>query len=136
MAGLAQDVEYGILQIVRSLPAKSVVEVRDFAQFLAYKETTLSRSETALTDWDMQAAAIDQEQRAFESQHNELLKQYSGRYIAMIGGQVVDDDLDRLTLRRRIRQQYDDSPVLITSVEEEPTQTVRVRSPRLVAEVS
>ncbi|MCB0242404.1 MAG: hypothetical protein KDI07_18465 [Anaerolineae bacterium] len=136
MAGLAQDVEYEILQIVRSLPAKSVVEVRDFAQFLAYKETTLSRSETALTDWDMQAAAIDQEQRAFESQHNELLKQYSGRYIAMIGGQVVDDDLDRLTLRRRIRQQYDDSPVLITSVEEEPTQTVRVRSPRLVAEVS
>lgn len=136
MAGLAQDVEYEILQIVRSLPAKSVVEVRDFAQFLAYKETTLSRSETALTDWDMQAAAIDQEQRAFESQHNELLKQYRGRYIAMIGGQVVDDDLDRLTLRRRIRQQYDDSPVLITSVEEEPTQTVRVRSPRLVAEVS
>ncbi|HRX01683.1 MAG: hypothetical protein KDH08_07990 [Anaerolineae bacterium] len=136
MAGLAQDVEYEISQIVRSLPAKSVVEVRDFAQFLAYKETTLSRSETALTDWDMQAAAIDQEQRAFESQHNELLKQYSGRYIAMIGGQVVDDDLDRLTLRRRIRQQYDDSPVLITSVEEEPTQTVRVRSPRLVAEVS
>lgn len=63
MAGLAQDVEYEILQIVRSLPAKSVVEVRDFAQFLAYKETTLSRSETALTDWDMQAAAIDQEQR-------------------------------------------------------------------------
>ena len=93
MAGIAQDVEYEILQIVRSLPAKSVVEVRDFAQFLAYKETTLSRSETALTDWDMQAAAIDQEQRAFESQHNELLKQYSGRYIAMIGGQVVDDDL-------------------------------------------
>lgn len=136
MAGLAQDVEYEILQIVRSLPAKSVVEVRDFAQFLAYKETTLSRSETALTDWDMQAAAIDQEQRAFESQHNELLEQYRGRYIAMIGGQVVDDDLDRLTLRRRIRQQYDDSPVLITSVEEEPTQTVRVRSPRLVAEVS
>ena len=136
MAGLAQDVEYEILQIVRSLPAKSVVEVRDFAQFLAYKETTLSRSETALTDWDMQAAAIDQEQRAFESQHNELLEQYRGRYIAMIGGQVVDDDLDRMALRRRIRQQYDDSPVLITSVEEEPTQTVRVRSPRRVAEVS
>ncbi|MCO5242713.1 MAG: hypothetical protein M9927_02550 [Anaerolineae bacterium] len=90
-----------------------------------------------MTDWDTQAAAIDQEQRGrLESQHNELLKQYRGRYIAMIGGQVADDDLDRLTLRRRIRQQYDDLPVLITSVEEELTQTVKGQEPAPVAEVS
>lgn len=136
MAGLAQDIEHEIVQIVRNLPVKSATEVRDFAEFLAYKATTLSRTQSVLTDWDKQAAAIDREQRAFESQHSDLLKQYRGRYIAMIGGQVVDHDLDRVALRRRIRQRYGSSPVLITSVEDEPVQTVWIRSPRLVAEES
>lgn len=136
MASLAQDIEHEILQIVRNLPVKSATEVRDFAEFLAHKETTQLRSQSLLTDWDKQAAAIDQEQRAFESQHSGLLNQYRGRYIAMIGGQVVDDDQDRMALRRRIRQKYGSSPVLITSVEDEAVQTIRVRSPRLVVDES
>ena len=137
MVSFAKDIEHEIVQIVRSLPPKSVVEVRDFAQFLASREAVLPRmSEPVMTDWDEQAAVIDREQRAFESQHDDLLERYRGRYIAMIGGQVVDDDVDRVALRRRIRQRYGASPVLITSVEESPIQTVWIRSPRLVAEAS
>lgn len=136
MASLVKEIEHEIVQILRDLPEQSAVEVRNFAQFLAHKEAaSLRMDESALTAWDKQAAVIDQEQRAFESQHSELLQQYRGCYIAMVDGQVIDNDLDRMALRRRIRQRYGEAPVLITLVDEEPIQTVRVRSPRFVADV-
>ena len=136
MAAHTQDIEREIVYIVRNLPAQSAVEVRDFAQFLAAREIARPRiDQLSLTDWDKQALAIDLEQRSFESQHNDLLELYRGSYIAMVHGQVVDVDSDRLALRRRIREQRGDAPVLITLVEDEPIQTFWIRSPRLATDV-
>lgn len=121
MAGLVQDIEREIVQIVRTLAPQSAIEVRDFAQFLAGRETERPIADApVLTDWDRQARAIDREQRSFENQHSELVDRYRGQYIAMIYGRVVDVDTERLALRRRIRQKYGDAPVLITLVEDEP----------------
>lgn len=79
-----------------------------------------------------QQRKIEREQRHYEAQHAELLALYHGQYIAMHDGKVVDHDSDRVALRRRIRDRYGAIAILITPVEEEPLQTIMVRSPKLV----
>jgi hypothetical protein len=78
-----------------------------------------------------QQRKIEREQQAYEAQHRALLAHYAGQYIAMHEGQVVDHDVDRVALSRRIRQHYGETAVLIKQVREESRLTIRVRSPRL-----
>lgn len=77
-----------------------------------------------------QQRKIEREERHYEAQHAELLALYQGQYIAMHDGKVVDHDVDRVALSRRIRSKYGKTAVLITQVREEPKLTIRVRSPR------
>lgn len=79
-------------------------------------------------DWNRKIA---EEMRRFLAQHQELLVQYRGKYIAMQDGIVLDNDPDLGVLHDRVREQYGDVPILMTLVSNEPIQTFRVRSPRL-----
>ncbi|HSN75105.1 MAG TPA: hypothetical protein VL334_08450 [Anaerolineae bacterium] len=129
------DIEHELMQVVRRLPATRAAEVLDFAQFLVHRDSAPSNGEErALTDWDRQAQQVDLEQSAYERQHERLLEQYRGQFIAMRHGQVIDHDLDRLALRRRVRQQLGDIPVFFTLVEDESIQTFWMRSPKLVTD--
>ncbi|NKQ36462.1 MAG: ribbon-helix-helix domain-containing protein [Chloroflexi bacterium] len=74
---------------------------------------------------------IIREEEAYHAQHNQLLKQYHGQFIAMHEGQVVDHDMDELTLYLRIRQQYPQTGVLIKRVTSGPDEVWHMRSPRL-----
>ena len=74
--------------------------------------------------------AIHQEVQMFRARHAELLQEYTGRYIAMVQGQVVDNDEDQLALWARIDDRYPHTPVLITPVVAEAEETYTVRSPR------
>jgi hypothetical protein len=80
--------------------------------------------------------AIDREQRAYEAQHVSLLESYAGEYVAFYQGQLVDHDVDRAALGRRVRSRYENTPVLITPVHQEARQTIVVRSPRLLGSVT
>lgn len=132
MTAMTQDIEQELLQTVRRLPAARAEEVLDFAQFLATRiPAPAGNGDEAQNDWDRQAAQIDREQRIYERRHSELLAQYHGRYIAMLGGKVVDHDMDRLALRRRIRKQHGNTPVFFTLVEDDPIQTFWMRSPQI-----
>jgi len=73
--------------------------------------------------WELDRRKISEESRIYREQHAGLKEKYLGQYIAMHEGQVVDHDLDFQTLRRRIRRQYDHTPVMITLVEEVAEQT-------------
>ncbi len=98
-----------------------------------YLTDDLSLAEAALeTLWSEQQQKINQEQQQYEAQHPALLKSYSGEYIAMHQGAVVDHDGDRVVLRRRVRARFGDTPVLITPVLAEMRQIITVRSPRLL----
>lgn len=77
-------------------------------------------------------AQIDREQEAYEAQHSQIFQKYTGQYIAMHHGKVVDYDTDRVALSKRIRIKYGNEPILITSVSKEARQTITVRSPRLL----
>ena len=55
---------------------------------------------------------------------------YTGKYVAVCGGQVVDSDPDRLALYFRVRERFGRQPVLITEGGDYPIPVYRVRSPR------
>ncbi len=131
------DIEQELLQTVRQLPAPRAAEVLDFAQFLATKyPAPAGNGDETKSDWNKQAEQIEREQRVYERRHRELLPQYRGRYIAMLNGQVIDHDADRLALRRRVRKQHDQTPVFFTLVEDDPVQTIWARSPQIEIDVA
>jgi hypothetical protein len=75
-----------------------------------------------------------QERKAFEQLHPQLVKRYLGKYVAVMGGEVIDFDADQVALYKRIRQRYPDRFVLIAPVTEQPYEEYVFRSPRLIIE--
>ena len=74
---------------------------------------------------------IEQESKAFQRLHPELLRTMPGEFVAVHHGQVVDHDSDQLALFRRVEEAYVGQPVLIRQVRPEIEQTIEVLSPRL-----
>lgn len=77
---------------------------------------------------------MEQEQNAFRRQHNQLLNDYQGEYVAMYQGKVIDHDGDRLKLVARIDEKYANDVVLIKQVSDKPDDLLHMRSPRLIPE--
>jgi hypothetical protein len=75
--------------------------------------------------------SLELEIQAFEAMHSALIQTYLGQYVALYRGRVIDTDPDFEALYLRVRSQYEDAPVLIRPVTQEPTETLEVRSPRL-----
>ena len=63
--------------------------------------------------------AIHRETEHFWAIHHDLLEQYSGEFIALHSGQVVDHDREITALEKRVRQKYGWLPVLIAPVHPE-----------------
>lgn len=83
-------------------------------------------------EWERQAEKIAREQSAYEAQHATLYHKFAGQFIAIHEGTVVDHDVDRVTLSRRIRATYGKQPILITPVLAKPQRVFRVSRPRLI----
>lgn len=81
-----------------------------------------------------QRELMQREVAAYERQHESLIEDYLGAYVAMHQGQVVDHDVDEIKLAKRIRKQFGGSIVLIRKVERELPPVLRLRSPRFVVE--
>jgi hypothetical protein len=56
---------------------------------------------------------------------------YAGQHVAVLQGEVLDHDSDRLALAQRIRARYPETPVLITAAEARAPREFQIRSPRL-----
>lgn len=83
-----------------------------------------------------QQRIIEQEQQVFAARHQEFLAMYPGETIAIHAGKVIDHDVDRVALSRRIRGRYGNQPILMTPVLPEPIQTMQMRSSHLTDELS
>lgn len=59
---------------------------------------------------------FEKESAAFDRMLPELLKSKANRFVAVYGGQVIDEDEDQFALGRRIHRQYRDAFVLIQQV--------------------
>ncbi len=75
---------------------------------------------------------IATERQALEAHYTDILSLYSGRYVAVHQGRVVDSDTDARALYLRIRERYGYIPVLIRRITPKADQREMVfRSPRL-----
>ncbi len=74
---------------------------------------------------------VQREEQHFCAQHDQLLSQYAGQFIAMHEGQVIDSDADELALYLRIRQKFPMVGILIKQVTSAPEKVWVMRSPRL-----
>lgn len=84
-----------------------------------------------------QRLAISAEAEAWRTAPPEVREQYRGEYVAVIKGEVVDHDIDRVALYQRVDAKYDNTPVLITPAEGRlPMRVVSTRLERLQREVS
>lgn len=78
-----------------------------------------------------QKAALRREKSAYIKLHSKLKEKYFGQYVAIYGEAMVDVDPDFGTLYERVRSRFPDQVVLMTQVNNEPVETIIVRSPRL-----
>ena len=74
--------------------------------------------------WELDRRKISEESQVYRERHAELKEQYLGQYIAMHDGDVVDHDSDCGALRHRVRQQFRQTPVMITRVEDAAEQPI------------
>lgn len=78
--------------------------------------------------------ALCREMDYFAKIHSSLVSRYLGQYVAILDGQIVDADPDRVCIWRRVEAQYSDRPVFITRVRSEPLPPLRFVSTRLELE--
>lgn len=76
--------------------------------------------------------AVEREMRAYIAMHPMLRKEYIGQHVAIVGGKLIDHDLDYAALFERIEQAYPDQFVWLAKVEDEPLPTIYHRPIRLI----
>ena len=104
-------------------PAQRLELIRWIAESPAETEP-----ETATGIWE---ARISAEAAAWYARPDVDREPYAGQYVAVLQGEVVDHDVDRLALARRIRDRYPGTPVLITAAGARAPREFQIRSPRL-----
>jgi len=78
---------------------------------------------------DRQRRKIDQEIEAYVGMHADLWKQIPEHWVAIHNGELVDQDVDRVALHRRVRRQYKRIAVLIRQVRPDADEVIWWRTP-------
>lgn len=113
------------------LDEKTSIQLEQMARIRSVEAATLASDAIRTFLRNEARRIIEQEAKAFERLHPELLRTMSGEFVAVHHGQVVDHDVDQLSLFRRVEEAYGGHPVLIRQVRLEIEQTIDVLSPRL-----
>jgi hypothetical protein len=75
---------------------------------------------------------VAREEAAFYRLHPELWQKYPGQYVAIYNEEVVDHDVDQVSLYLRVKAQYPGQFVWIAPVKETAAEEYVIRSPRSV----
>lgn len=73
---------------------------------------------------------VDAEIAAYHQLHPMLLAEHAGEYVAIAEQVLVDHDVDKLALYRRIQARYPEQFVLVRRVDRMPEPELHIRSPR------
>lgn len=113
------------------LDGKTSIQLEQMTRVRSVEAVTLARDAIRPFLRDEARRIIEQEAKAFQRFHPELLRTLPGEFAAVHNGQVVDHDGDQMALSRRVEDVYEVQPVLIRQVRPEIGQTIDVLSPRL-----
>ena len=72
------------------------------------------------------------ERQAFWAMHAQLVSIYEGKYVAVLNGQVVDNDVDEGALVQRVYQKFGYQPVYVQWVTSGALPVYRLMSPQVV----
>lgn len=114
-----------------TLPSKLAQQIENFGG--ENESDTQAFVEKAIQAYlvQMRREKIEAETDAFNAQYEKLRKNYSGYYVAIHQGEVIDHDLDLRTLHLRVYEQVGHTPVLLKQVTNESERELTFRSPRL-----
>ena len=84
------------------------------------------------TSSDAWESRISVEAAAWYARSDAEREPYVGQYVAVLRGEVLDHDDNRLALAQRIRARYPETPILITAAETRAPREFQIRSPHLV----
>jgi hypothetical protein len=73
----------------------------------------------------LEREAIHAETEAFWDMHDDLVRKYEGKHVALCQGEVVDSDENASRLEKRVREQFGELPVLIAPVASRPRRDLR-----------
>lgn len=129
MSGAAAILEQ-IRPLVRQLSAEErLVLIRSITQIDTRSEPPPVI--TKQTDEDTQQQMLA-EQEAWFAQPERERARYHGQYIAIRQGQVIDQDVERRTLLRRVRTQFGSAPIPIISGDDDTVLELVIHSPQQV----
>lgn len=128
-----------LLDLVANLPYVETVQMRE-EDPAAHNTSTLPLpansksilSEHSTVDKASQADPLDREVTSFEEQHEQLVAQFLGQYIAMYQGQVIGHHADLAVLITNTQQTHPDTPILFRQVQATLPPTLFFRSPHLM----
>jgi hypothetical protein len=117
--------------MVIGLDERTAVELDQLARQRAMEPSALASE--AIRAYLRSAARQDMEEeaQAFRRLHPGLIATIPDQYAAVYRGQLVDHDVDQLTLYQRIETRFPGRPVLIRQVRPEVETTIMVHSPRI-----
>lgn len=87
-----------------------------------------ARQQEAPTDDD--AGSLQADMQWYRRHQGQLLRDYEGRYVAILNQQVIDHDASFGALSRRVFARLGNRPVYMPKVERKPPEP-RLRSPRI-----
>jgi hypothetical protein len=77
-------------------------------------------------------AKFANERQAFWAMHAQLVSVYEGKYVAVLNGQVVDNDIDERALVQRIYKTFGYQPIYVQLVTLGSLPVYRMVSPQVV----
>jgi hypothetical protein len=126
------DLSYQLYERAESLAQRRRQEITAVIEDLLEAGLPLVEDETESITLSESDEAMDREREAYIAMHPLLKEKFFNKHVAVYGGQLVGYDEDFEALYERIEAQYPDKFVWLSTVEEEPIPTIRVRSPRFV----
>lgn len=124
-----------LLGVVASLPYVNAVQFEPAVDDIvvqsspkngsAHKSATASKGQAPLID------PLDKEVAFFEEQHEQLVEQFLGQYIALYQGKVIAHHVDLDVLISNIHKTHPHASVLFRQVQETLPPVLHFRSPRL-----
>lgn len=115
-----------------SLPDKLVEDIRLSAESEGIPVADWLENAIRHSRYMTQRGVVSAEAEAWRAAPPEVRDQYQGEYVAVLRGEVVDHDVDRVALYQRVDSRYGNIPVLITPAEGRlPVRVVSTRLERL-----
>jgi hypothetical protein len=124
------------IQIAEELVARHCLKPRDHRVAGGHQSADESNSPDKLSGEERESSestAFEEDVAYYKANHAAFVKEYRGKWVAILNRSVVDSDIQFSSLAKRVYEKYGYRAILMTRVDAE-SRLFNVPSPRLVRE--